>query len=274
MADADTRSRHGQCRLSADGDEVYAAICATSLTAARFSEVKANDILTIRSRISAVSRTQTSTTHLLSVAGRSVGRLELISSFVRREIQGRNRSIARVTVPKPETKSYEVSLLAQHAANIRGGRLQTYWGLPVVAAEAMRTFRFDPSTAQNFNVPGRGRSRHRNLVSQQKTAPAKGCFLSRQYRAKRKRLLRPHWMVKRLRHAAWRAATRIRRFDRESIHFFTRTLLVTKLRRATQYMSAAAADCTMLFGLTDCEAGAVEQRDRSVPTGVMGHYPS
>lgn len=139
---------------TADGDEVYAAICATSLTAARFNEVKANDILTIRSRISAVSRTQTSTTHLLSVAGRSVGRLELISSFVRREIQGRNRSIARVTVPKPETKSYEVSLLAQHAANIRSGRLQTYWGLPVVAAEAMRTFRFEPSTAQDFNGAG------------------------------------------------------------------------------------------------------------------------
>ncbi|MGV2125892.1 Pnap_2097 family protein [Agrobacterium vitis] len=139
---------------TADGEEVYAAICATSLTDARFELVRANDILTIQSLISAVSRTQTSTTHLLSIAGRSVGRIELVSAFVHRAIQGSNRSIARVTAPRQQTRPYQVSLLAQHAAHIRNGRLQTYWGLPLDAAEALRTFRFAPSTAQEFNGAG------------------------------------------------------------------------------------------------------------------------
>lgn len=139
---------------TADGEEAYAAICATSLTDARFNVVQANNILTIHSRLSAVSRTQTSTRHELSVHGRSVGTVELISTFVHRTIKGNNHSIARVTLHQPQAPRFEFSPLAQNAADIRNGRLGTHFGFPVLANKALRTFKFDPSTSQEFNGAG------------------------------------------------------------------------------------------------------------------------
>ncbi len=139
---------------TADGAEAYAAICATSLTAARFSEVKANDILTIQSGIVPVSRTQTSTTHDLSVAGRTIGRVELISAFVHREIEGRNHSIARVTLPRPQGPPFEYRHLAKTAADMRNGRIAAYWGMPMIDVEPIRSFEFSPSTSQEFNGAG------------------------------------------------------------------------------------------------------------------------
>jgi probable biosynthetic protein (TIGR04099 family) len=139
---------------TADGEEAYAAICATSLTDARFDMVQANDILTIHSRLSAVSRTRTSTRHELSIHGRSVGAVELISTFVHRTIKDNNHSIARVTLPEPQGQRFQPSLLAQNAADIRNGRLATPFGFPVPANKALRTFRFDPSASQEFNGAG------------------------------------------------------------------------------------------------------------------------
>ncbi|MBY5430860.1 Pnap_2097 family protein [Rhizobium leguminosarum] len=139
---------------TADGEEAYAAICATSLTDARFDVVQANDILTIHSRLSAVSRTRTSTRHELSVHGRSVGVVELISTFVHRTIKDNNHSIARVTLRAPQGQRFQPSRLAQNAADIRNGRLGTHFGFPVLANKALRTFRFDPSASQEFNGAG------------------------------------------------------------------------------------------------------------------------
>jgi probable biosynthetic protein (TIGR04099 family) len=139
---------------TADGEEAYAAICATSLTAARFNAVRANDILTIHSTMSAVSRTQTSTRHELSVDGRSIGTVELISTFVHRTIKGSNHSIARVALREPQAQWFELSLLAQNAASIRNGRLGRHFGLPVLADKPIRTFKFAPSISQEFNGAG------------------------------------------------------------------------------------------------------------------------
>jgi len=139
---------------TADGEEAYAAICATSLTAARFNVARANDILSIHSKLSAVSRTQTSTRHELSVDGRRVGTVELISTFVHRTIKGNNYSIARVTLPEPQGQRFEWSALAKNAADIRNGRLRTHFGIPVLADKALRTFRFNPSISQEFNGAG------------------------------------------------------------------------------------------------------------------------
>jgi probable biosynthetic protein (TIGR04099 family) len=139
---------------TSDGEEAYAAICATSLMDARFNVVQANNILTIHSRLSAVSRTQTSTRHELSVHGRSVGRVELISTFVHRKIEGNNHSIARVTLAEPQALRFEFNPLARNAADIRSGRLGTHLGFPVLANKALRIFKFDPSTSQEFNGAG------------------------------------------------------------------------------------------------------------------------
>lgn len=108
---------------TADGEEAYAAICATSLADARFNVVQANNILTIHSRLSAVSKTQTSTRHELSVHGKSVGKVELISTFVHRRIKGNNHSIARVALREAQAQRFEFSPLAQNAADIRNGRV-------------------------------------------------------------------------------------------------------------------------------------------------------
>jgi probable biosynthetic protein (TIGR04099 family) len=139
---------------TADGEEAYAAICATSLTAARFNAVRANDILTIHSTMSAVSRTQTSTRHELSVDDRSIGTVELISTFVHRTIKGNNHSIARVALREPQAQWFELSLLAQNAASIRNGRLSRHFGLPVLTDKPIRTFKFAPSISQEFNGAG------------------------------------------------------------------------------------------------------------------------
>jgi len=139
---------------TADGEEAYAAICATSLTAARFNLVRANDILTIHSIMSAVSRTQTLTRHELSVDGRSVGKVELISTFVHRTIKGKNHSIARVTLCEPRAQWFELSPLAKNAADIRNGRLGRHFGFPLLADKAVRTFKFHPSISQEFNGAG------------------------------------------------------------------------------------------------------------------------
>nr|AOO89872.1 DNA gyrase [Rhizobium leguminosarum bv. trifolii] len=139
---------------TADGEEAYAAICATSLTDARFDLVQANNILTIHSRLSVVSRTRTSTRHELSVHGRSVGAVELISTFVYRTIKDNNHSIARVTLPEPQGQRFQPSLLAQNAADIRGGRLGMHFGFSVLANRALRTFKFDPSASQELNGAG------------------------------------------------------------------------------------------------------------------------
>lgn len=139
---------------TADGEEAYAAICATSLTDARFDVVQANDILTIHSRLSAVSRTRTSTRHELSIHGRSVGAVELISTFVHRTIKDNNHSIARVTLPEPQGERFQPSRLAEKDADIRNGRSATHFGFQVPANKALRAFQFDPSASQEFNGAG------------------------------------------------------------------------------------------------------------------------
>ncbi|SIQ02849.1 probable biosynthetic protein, Pnap_2097 family [Rhizobium sp. RU20A] len=137
-----------------DGEEAYAAICATSLSEARFDIVKANSILTIRSELSTVSRSQTSTTHDLYVANRKIGRVELISAFVHRAIKGRNQSLARTALQVPQAGPYKLNQLAKTAADIRNSRISGHWGIPVTITEPLRSFRFDPAVSQEFNGAG------------------------------------------------------------------------------------------------------------------------
>ncbi|MBP1860519.1 Pnap_2097 family protein [Rhizobium herbae] len=139
---------------TADGEEAYAAICASSLTAARFSDVQANDILTIRSVLSTVSRTQTLTRHEMSVHGRSIGACELVSTFVRRMVRGDNHSITRVALREPQSTRFEPSFLARAAADARNGRLEEHFGFPVMTDKALRECRFEPSLSQDFNGAG------------------------------------------------------------------------------------------------------------------------
>jgi probable biosynthetic protein (TIGR04099 family) len=139
---------------TADGEEAYAAICATSLNDARFETVRANDILAIRSMLTPVSRTQVSTRHRLSVRGLSIGDMELISTFVCRTRSGDNHSIAKVPLPGPPLATFKDNRLAQTAALVRGGTLDTHFGLRLNGDKTLRSFRFKPDQAQEFNGAG------------------------------------------------------------------------------------------------------------------------
>ncbi|WP_454853739.1 Pnap_2097 family protein [Rhizobium binxianense] len=137
-----------------DGAEAYAAICATSLDNAGFEAVRANDVLTIRSALSPVSRTQVSTRHLMSAAGAVIGEVELISAFVRRTEEGDNHSIARVPLPGPTPAEPTGNALARTAAALRGGTLAAHFGLAAQAAKPLRGFRVEPALSQEFNGAG------------------------------------------------------------------------------------------------------------------------
>jgi len=137
-----------------DGGEAYAAICATSLEHANFGAVRANDVLTIRSALSPVSRTQVSTRHRLFVRGSLIGDVELISTFVCRTREGDNYSIARVPLPGPATADVEDNALARTASLLRAGTLDTHFGLPANPPKALRGFRFEPDASQEFNGAG------------------------------------------------------------------------------------------------------------------------
>ncbi|WP_092714302.1 Pnap_2097 family protein [Rhizobium multihospitium] len=138
---------------TSDGGEAYAAICATALEHARFGEVRANDVLTIHSALSPVSRMQIATRHRLSTRGRLVGEVELLSTFVSRMREGDNHSIARVPLPGL-TAPVADNALARTAALLRAGTLETHFGLPAKSAKALCYFRFEPDVFQEFNGAG------------------------------------------------------------------------------------------------------------------------
>lgn len=137
-----------------DGQEAYAAICATSLKSAGFAYVQANDILSISSAFSTVSRTQAATHHTLTIGGRIIGEVELITAFVYRQIDDDNYSIARVTLGSQCSLQFRPNPLAQTAAEIRSGRFRTYFDMPVDTGTPLRTFEITPSPSQEFNGAG------------------------------------------------------------------------------------------------------------------------
>jgi probable biosynthetic protein (TIGR04099 family) len=146
MDDADFRTT--------DGEEAYAAICATSLSEARFDHVRANDVLTIRSSLAQISRTQVSTCHRLFVRGHSIGTVELISAFVHRTVSGDNHSLARIAMRAETVRQDQKNQLATNAAMFRNGRLSSHFGLATDRSKPLRGLRFEPDASQEFNGAG------------------------------------------------------------------------------------------------------------------------
>lgn len=140
----------------ADGAPVYAAFCALSVKDADFAALGENDRLTIVSDISRVSRTQSASRHRLSVAGRPVGEVELVSAFVRRA-GGGNHSVARVALDAfPPPAAPRTDGLASLAADLRAGRRARHFGFDLGNAETETSaaFDIDPCPAQDFNGAG------------------------------------------------------------------------------------------------------------------------
>lgn len=135
-----------------DRAQAYAAICATSLHDARLDRVSANDVLTIQSTLSAISRTQTSSAHRLLVGATLIAEVELLSTFVHRLADGDNHSIARVQLPGAFPTRYVPNALAKMAAAMRAGRQRPVGGAS--DRKNLRHFSFQSSMSQDFNGAG------------------------------------------------------------------------------------------------------------------------
>lgn len=134
---------------TSSGAEAYAAICATSLRHARLERVAANDILTIRSSLVPVSRTQMSSLHRLSVGNQPITEVELLSTFVHRLKAGDNHSIARVPLGEAFAGVFVENGLAKRAAELRAGRSGE-----ADTTRGRHSFRFEASRSQEFNGAG------------------------------------------------------------------------------------------------------------------------
>ena len=137
----------------AEGNPVYAAFCAVTITGAAFGTLREHDELSLESRIARISRTQLASLHELRCRGRSVGRVELSSVFVRRGIPGRNRSVARVAldlfpsaVPAPGFGE-----AAALAARLRSGAWDEHFGFARAAGQVYREMTINPCPSQDFN---------------------------------------------------------------------------------------------------------------------------
>ncbi|MCK0206690.1 hypothetical protein MWN33_01435 [Starkeya koreensis] len=139
----------------ADGAPVYAAFSALAVKDADFAAPGENDRLTIRSDIARVSRTQCASRHALSLAGRPVGQVELVSAFVRRATGGGNHTVARVALEGfPPPPAPVPDGLAGRAAALRAGRLAVPPGFAFDSAAQGGSFEIDPCPVQDFNGAG------------------------------------------------------------------------------------------------------------------------
>lgn len=137
-----------------DGAPVYAAFCALSVRDARFGALGENDRLAIGSDIARVSRTQCASRHALSLHGRPMGTVELVSAFVRRGSGGGNHTVARVALdgfPAPESPNPHG--LPALAAAMRAGRVSGHFGFDL-SREDGGSIEIDPCPSQDFNGAG------------------------------------------------------------------------------------------------------------------------
>lgn len=133
------------------GMPVYAAFCAVRLVDAGFAAARENDVLTVRSDLARVSRTQVASSHRLALNGTNVGSVKLVSTFVRRLGNG-NHAVARVE--QATRAPFGDSELAQTAAMLRQGRLATHRGFDLSVSAARAEIAFDPCPAEDFNGAG------------------------------------------------------------------------------------------------------------------------
>lgn len=146
MDDADFRTP--------DGREVYASISATSLCHAHLGLAGANDILTVRSTLLRISRTQYASRHHLDIRGRKIADVEMVSTFVQRRIEGDNLSLVRMEHGRGVRDAFASSALAAAAAAFRRNVTQSHLGMTMEAGAPLGRYAFRPSVAEDFNGAG------------------------------------------------------------------------------------------------------------------------
>jgi len=113
-----------------DGTPIYAAFTGITVAADGFAACGEHEVLTVRSRLSRISRGRVFGEHVLTVDGRAVGRVGMTSAFVRRTRPGVNASVVRAEVPglpppgpdaAAEAHAAAIAALAPPTADGEGG---------------------------------------------------------------------------------------------------------------------------------------------------------
>jgi probable biosynthetic protein (TIGR04099 family) len=124
-----------------------------SVRGASFDSVREHHWLAFASRLTRVSGTRFMSRHHLSIAGRAVGEIVMISTFVRRTRTGQNHSIARIEVGEllglpVDTES---ASLADETAALRSNTWHAHAGFARETASVIDRFVIDPCPGQDFN---------------------------------------------------------------------------------------------------------------------------
>ncbi|WP_419759237.1 Pnap_2097 family protein [Acidisoma sp.] len=140
----------------AHGAAVHAAFNAVSLRHGDLGAARANAVLDVASDLTRLSNTQFRSVHRLSVKGRPVAEVEVISTFVKRMTAGVNRSAAAATplgLP-PLIRRAPLTGFAAEASALRAERWQAHFGFERSAGHAQAEFIIDACPAQDFNGAG------------------------------------------------------------------------------------------------------------------------
>ncbi|WP_428421824.1 Pnap_2097 family protein [Methylibium sp.] len=144
----------------AAGNKAYAAFTTVRIRHARLDRVAENDSLRVVSRCLPVGRSQHFGLHELRGRGGRHARVEMLSTFVRRERAGDNRSVVRAALApgaEAETDDDQAALaacalqLAERGRALRSGQWQPGFGLEAQRGAALREFRFTPCPHNDFN---------------------------------------------------------------------------------------------------------------------------
>lgn len=135
-----------------DGDErpVYAAFNAVSVTG-DLGRARENDVLTVRAALVRVSRTQFMSRQIFCRDGEPIATVTMVSVFVHRTEDGRNRSIARLELPGFAEPVADDSGLVRRAAAIRSGGFGAHMGFAAAEAGEIARLGVDPCPSLDFN---------------------------------------------------------------------------------------------------------------------------
>lgn len=153
---AGAAGRNGPEFRDGRGQRVYPAFCAVSITDGDFGTARENNVLTVASSQSRLSRTQVASRHELACDGRSIGSVEMISAFVRRGETGSNCAVARTTVDGLPLVDADrrAKRLGALAADFRADRVAEHMGFRLSDTKPIASFTFDPCPSQDFNGAG------------------------------------------------------------------------------------------------------------------------
>jgi probable biosynthetic protein (TIGR04099 family) len=140
----------------AQGGPVHAAFKAVALRHGDLRRAGANAALHVASDLTRLSNTQFRSLHRLSVAGRMVAEVEVISTFVKRVVPGVNRSAAAawpLGLP-PLVRRSPMTGFAAEASALRAERWETPFGFKRREGRARAEIVIDPCPSQDFNGVG------------------------------------------------------------------------------------------------------------------------